>query len=271
MQQLRWKTAFVTGGSRGIGRGIVLKLAESGIKRIAINYLSDDAAATDTAGKIKDRGAEAILVKGDVGKPEEVKRMFAKVKGDFNGSLDIFVHCARPNPGAWLAPPMEATPEGLRHAFDSASVAMTVACQECVPLMPKGGRIIGITYAPGGRTGSWQVWIAMGGGKAAMESTVRYFAVALAKKGITVNAVSPNAVDDSVMNALPEPVYKGIKAWNESGWTPFGRMGTPADIGNAVALLCADEASFITGQTIYADGGASLMNSDMPLNIQGVG
>jgi len=197
--------------------------------------------------------------------------MFAKVKGDFNGSLDIFVHCARPNPGAWLAPPMEATPEGLRQAFDSASVAMTVACQECVPLMPKGGRIIGITYAPGGRTGSWQVWIAMGGGKAAMESTVRYFAVALAKKGITVNAVSPNVVDDSVMNALPEPVYKGIKAWNESGWTPFGRMGTPADIGNAVALLCADEASFITGQTIYADGGASLMNSDMPLNIQGVG
>ena len=146
MQQLRWKTAFVTGGSRGIGRGIVLKLAESGIKRIAINYLSNDAAATDTAGKIKDRGAEAILVKGDVGKPEEVKRMFAKVKGDFNGSLDIFVHCARPNPGAWLAPPMEATPEGLRQAFDSASVAMTVACQECVPLMPKGGRIIGITY-----------------------------------------------------------------------------------------------------------------------------
>ena len=98
MQQLRWKTAFVTGGSRGIGRGIVLKLAESGIKRIAINYLSNDAAATDTAGKIKDRGAEAILVKGDVGKPEEVKRMFAKIKGDFNGSLDIFVHCARPNP-----------------------------------------------------------------------------------------------------------------------------------------------------------------------------
>src|SRR6266550_1933234 len=140
MQQLRWKTAFVTGGSRGIGRGIVLKLAESGIKRIAINYLSNDAAANDTAKKTKDRGAEVILVKGDVGKPEEVKRMFAEVKGDFDGSLDIFVHCARPNPGAWLAPPMEATPEGFRQAFDSASVAMAVACQECVPLMPKGGR-----------------------------------------------------------------------------------------------------------------------------------
>jgi enoyl-[acyl-carrier-protein] reductase (NADH) len=60
---------------------------------------------------------------------------------------------------------------------------MTVACQECVPLMPNGGRIIGVTYAPGSRTGSWQVWIAMGGGKAAMESTIRYFAVALARKG----------------------------------------------------------------------------------------
>jgi NAD(P)-dependent dehydrogenase (short-subunit alcohol dehydrogenase family) len=147
----------VTGGSRGIGRGIVLKLTESGINRIAINYLSNDDAANDTAKKTKDRGAEAILVKGDVGEPEEVKRMFAKVKGDFDGSLGIFVHSARPNPGAWLAPPMEATPEGFRQAFDSASVAMAVACQECVPLMPKGGRIIGITYALGSRTGSWQV------------------------------------------------------------------------------------------------------------------
>jgi enoyl-[acyl-carrier-protein] reductase (NADH) len=139
-------------------------------------------AADDTAKKLKDRGSEAILVKGDIGKPEEVKRMFAKIKSDFGGSLDIFVHSARPNPGAWLAAPMEATPEGLHQAFDSASVAMTVACQECVPLMPNGGRIIGVTYAPGSRTGSWQVWIAMGGGKAAMESTIRYFAVALARK-----------------------------------------------------------------------------------------
>ena len=110
MQQLKWKTALVTGASRGIGRGIVLKLAESGIKRIAINYLSNDAAASDTAKKIKDRGAEAILVKGDIGKPDEVKRMFARVKSDFDGSLDVFVHNARPNPGAWLAPPMAATP-----------------------------------------------------------------------------------------------------------------------------------------------------------------
>jgi NAD(P)-dependent dehydrogenase (short-subunit alcohol dehydrogenase family) len=62
---------------------------------------------------------KSILIKGDVGKPEEVKRMFAKVKGDFDGSLDIFVHSARPNPGAWPAPPMEATPEGLGQAAKS--------------------------------------------------------------------------------------------------------------------------------------------------------
>jgi NAD(P)-dependent dehydrogenase (short-subunit alcohol dehydrogenase family) len=271
MQQLEWKTAFVTGGSRGIGRGIVLKLADSGVRKIAINYLSNDAAAEETARKLKDRGAEAILVRGDIGKPADVERMFATVKSAFDGSLGIFVHSARPNPGPWLAGPMEVTPEGLHQAFDTASVAMTMACQRCAPLMTGGGRIIGITYAPGGRTGSWQVWLAMGGGKAAMESTIRYFAVALAKKGITVNSVSPNTVDDSVLNALPDPVYRGIKRWNESGWTPFGRMGTPADIGNAVVLLCAGEAGFITGQTIHVDGGASLMNSDLPLDLQGVG
>ncbi|HUR28015.1 MAG TPA: SDR family oxidoreductase, partial [Planctomycetota bacterium] len=95
-------------------------------------------------------------------------------------------------------------------------------------------------------------------------------AVSLAQKGITVNMISPGATDDSVFNTLPAPVYNAIKQWNESGWTPAGRMGTPADMGNAVGLLCAEEASWITGQTLYADGGGSLMDSSYPLEVQGV-
>jgi NAD(P)-dependent dehydrogenase (short-subunit alcohol dehydrogenase family) len=136
--------------------------------------------------------------------------------------------------------------------------------------MRAGGRILGITYATGGRTGSWQPWIAMGGAKAFLESTVRYFAVALAKQGITVNCVSPGVTDDSVFNTLPEPVYRAVKEWSESGWSPTGRMGTPADAANVVALLCTPEASWVTGQTIYADGGGSLMNADFSLPIQGL-
>jgi NAD(P)-dependent dehydrogenase (short-subunit alcohol dehydrogenase family) len=134
--------------------------------------------------------------------------------------------------------------------------------------MGSGGRLIAITYAPGARTGSWQSWVAMGPAKAALESLCRYFAVTLAQRGITVNALSPGLTDDSVFNGLPQPVQAMTKTWHESGWTPMGRMGTPADIGNAVALLCSDEAGWITGQVIYADGGASLMDTVFPLEVQ---
>ena len=109
----------------------------------------------------------------------------------------------------------------------------------------------------------------MGAGKAALESLCRYFAVALAKRGITVNAISPGLTEDSVVNGLPREVQGAAHAWHEGGWTPMGRMGSPADIGNAVALLCSEEAGWITGQTIHVDGGASLMDTVLPLAIQG--
>jgi NAD(P)-dependent dehydrogenase (short-subunit alcohol dehydrogenase family) len=93
----------------------------------------------------------------------------------------------------------------------------------------------------------------MGSAKAAMESACLYFAVALAKRGITVNAVSPGLTEDSVLNSRPEDAVELARAWHRQ-WTPMGRLGTPADVGNAVALLCSDEAAWITGQTIRVDG-----------------
>ena len=99
--------------------------------------------------------------------------------------------------------------------------------------MRSGGRILAITYAPSARTGSWQPWVGMGAGKAATEALVRYFAVALAQRGITVNAISPGLTDDSVLSGLPAKVQSAARAWHTSGWTPMGRMGTPADVGNA--------------------------------------
>src|SRR6185436_13269798 len=129
------------------------------------------------------------------------------------------------------------------------------------------GRIVALTYAPGGQKGTWQPWVAMGSAKAALESLVRYFAVTLAPRGITVNAVSPGLTDDSVLNGLPEEVIGTARAWHVSGWTPMRRMGTPADIGNVVGLLCSPDAGWITGQVIHADGGANLVDTLMPLEI----
>jgi NAD(P)-dependent dehydrogenase (short-subunit alcohol dehydrogenase family) len=80
--------------------------------------------------------------------------------------------------------------------------------------------------------------------------------------------VSPCFVDDSVLNTLPLEVQEYVRRWHERGWTPMGRLGTPADVGNAVRLLCSEHAGFITGQTITVDGGASLMNAEVPTEIQ---
>jgi len=143
-----------------------------------------------------------------------------------------------------------------------------VGVREAARLMREGGRIIAITFAPGGRFGSWQPWVAMGAAKAAMEVLTRYFAVALAGRGITVNTISPGWIEDSVLNSLPSSVQDGVRDWHKSGWTPMGRLGTPADVGNAVALLCSEEANWITGQLIEVDGGASLMDAHLPLEIQ---
>jgi len=260
------KHALITGSSRGIGRGIALKLAEGGA-HVAINYVKNDAAANDTLAQIRKRGGDGFVVKADVAKQDEVRQMFNLVKSRF-GRLDIFVANARPEVPEFYRPPMEIGLEHWAAAMDSQATSFLMSVRQAAELMSEGGRVIAITYAPGGVYGSWQPWVAMGAAKSAMEVLCRYFAVALAARGITVNAISPGWVEDSVLNTLPQPVQHAIRDWNVTGWTPMGRLGTPADIGNAVALLCSEQANFITGQTLAVDGGASLMSPAMPLEIQ---
>jgi NAD(P)-dependent dehydrogenase (short-subunit alcohol dehydrogenase family) len=265
------RTALVTGSSRGIGRGIALKLAEAGVEKIGINYLENDAAAEETARLVRERGAEPLLLKADVGDAARLRAIFAAVKQAWD-SLDIYVSNARASVATgFYAPPFSLPLEQWQATLDTQATEFLLACREVAPMMTKGGRILAITYAPGSAKGSWQPWVAMGAAKAAKESLVRYFAVALAARGITVNSISPGACDDSVLSGLPPEVFRMIKQWHESGWTPMRRLGLPADIGNAVVLLCAEQAGFITGQTLYVDGGASAVTADFPLAIQGIG
>jgi enoyl-[acyl-carrier protein] reductase III len=263
---LKGKHALVTGGSRGIGRGIALKLAESGA-RVAVHYYANQAAAKETLERVRKHGADGFLVQADVSRVEDVQRMFAEVRKAF-GTLDVFVANARPEAAKFYQKPMEITLEAWDHAMDSQAKAFLVGVREAAGLMGQGGRVVAITYAPGGQKGTWQPWVAMGSAKAALESLVRYFAVSLAPRGITVNSVSPGLTDDSVLNSFPQAAVDIARAWHSSGWTPMGRMGTPADIGNVVALLCSPDAGWITGQLVYADGGASLVDTLLPLEIQ---
>jgi enoyl-[acyl-carrier protein] reductase III len=258
--------ALVTGASRGIGRGIAVRLAETGA-RLAVHYYQNEAAAADTLSRIKAAGSDGFLVQADLACPEQVSRVFQTVEDHF-GALDIFVSNARPELATFYRQPLEISESEWDTAMDSQAKAFLLGVQQAVKLMHAGGRVVAVTYAPGSRTGSWQPWIAMGASKAALEALVRYFAVALARQGITVNAVSPGLTEDSVFSGLPAHVQQAACVWHEAGWTPMGRMGTPEDIGQAVALLCSGQADWITGQTIYADGGASLMDIVLPLEIQ---
>ena len=263
---LKGKHALITGSSRGIGRGVALKLAELGVK-VGIHFYQNETAAANTLDEIRKRGSDGFLVRADVRRPEEITNMFSEVKKHFS-RLDIFVSNARPEAAEFFQPPMNITLQQWDAAFDSQAKAFLIAVREASALMSDGGRVIAMTYAPGSRTGGLLPWVGMGSAKAAMESLVRYFAVALAKRGITVNAISPGWTEDSVLNSLPEQVQDLIRTWHQRGWTPMGRLGTPEDIGNVVSLFCTEQAAWITGQIIYADGGSSLMTPEVPPEIQ---
>jgi enoyl-[acyl-carrier protein] reductase III len=260
------KHALITGSSRGIGRGIALKLAELGA-RVAIHYYQNEAAANDTLAKVRAHDSDGFIIQADVSQPDDIRHLFRTVEAEF-GRLDIFVSNARPEVPAFFYPTLDITLEQWDMAFDSQAKAFLVGAREAARLMPDGGRMLAITYAAGSRTGSLQPWVGMGSAKAAMEALVRYLAVALARRGITVNAISPGWTEDSVLNSLPPEAQDLIRNWHAAGWTPMRRLGTPADIGKVAALLCSEDAGWITGQVIHADGGASLMNPEVPPEIQ---
>lgn len=260
------KNALITGSSRGIGRGIALKLAKMGA-RVAIHYYQNEAAANDTLARVRALGSDGFIIQADVSQPDDIRHLFRAVEAEF-GTLDMFVSNARPEVPTFFYPTLEITLEQWDMAFDSQAKAFLVGAREAGRLMPDGGRILAITYAAGSRSGSLQPWVGMGSAKAAMEALVRYLAVAFAKRGITVNAISPGWTEDSVLNSLPLEAQDLIRNWHIRGWTPMGRLGTPEDIGKVTALLCSEDAGWITGQVIHADGGASLMNPEVPPEIQ---
>jgi enoyl-[acyl-carrier protein] reductase III len=260
------KYALVTGSSRGIGRGIAFALAERGA-RIGITYRENVKAARDALAGVRERGSDGFIIQADVCRTEDIERVFDRVRAEF-GSLDILVSNARGDLPTFYESPLAVTIEQWNSAADSQGKAFLLEVQQASQIMGDGGRIIAMTYADGSRTGSWQPWVAMAAAKASVETLCRYFAVALAERGITVNAVSPGFTEDSVLNSLPETAQQMVRDWHREGWTPMGRLGTPADIGNVVAMLCSTEAGWITGQVVYADGGASLVSAGLPPALQ---
>jgi enoyl-[acyl-carrier protein] reductase III len=263
-------TALITGSSRGLGRAIAVKLAQEGVRKIAVHYLTRKDEAEKTAAQVCDAGAEAVLVQGDTADAKRAAGVVDEAAAKIGG-CDIFVQSVVPTLDRIYEHTLatEVPLEKWQIAYDTQARAFFVGVQAAAKHMPGGGRILALSYTPGGVTGGWQPWVGMGSAKAAVESMCRYFAVALARQGITVNAVSPGASDETTLiGQTPKEVQDALKEWATAGWTPMRRRVAPADVANVCALLCSDEASFVTGQVIAVDGGSSLMNPDFPLALQ---
>jgi NAD(P)-dependent dehydrogenase (short-subunit alcohol dehydrogenase family) len=253
-----------------MGRQIAVKLAQEGVRRIAVHYRTGRSDAETTLDLVERAGARGVLVQGDVADPGAAERVVDEAARSLGG-CDIYVHSVVPRLGEIYEHVMatELSLAKWQLAMDTQARAFFVCARAAAKYMSAGGRIVGLSYAMGARTGGWQPWVGMGSAKAAMDSISRYYAVALGNQGITVNTVSPGFSDAStVVGQTPLAWQDAMLAWVTSGWTPMRRQSTPQDVADVCALLCSDEARFMTGQGITVDGGSSLMNPHFPLALQ---
>jgi enoyl-[acyl-carrier protein] reductase III len=243
---MRGATVFVTGGSRGIGKAIALQFADLGAARVAIGYLRNDRAAEATAEELRAKGAEPVLVRGNVSS-ERVAREVAEL-----GPLQALVHNAATGV---IRPALETEDKHWDWTLSANARALLSLTRAAAPAMPDGASILGISSL-----GSVRVldnYTLVGASKAALEALVRYLAVELAPRGIRVNAVSAGVVETGALEHFPNK-----EAMLEMGVrNPVGRLVTPEDVASLVTFLCSPDAEMIRGQTVVVDGGWSLLTN----------
>ncbi len=248
MFSLTGKKALVTGGSRGIGRGIALALATQGAD-VAINYHSNQEEAEKTVSEIKNMGRDALSVQGNVALLVEVRKMFGQIREKW-GKLDILVN----NAGILQFKPFgEISEEDWNVMINTNLRGQFFCAQEAVRLMGNGGRIINLASISSGGVGVAYPMIAhYTTSKGGVVGMTEALAVELGPKGINVNAIAPGGIDtDMTKQAMADEQAKQAMI----AQVPKGRIGKPEDIGAAAAFLASDEADYITGTVLYVDGG----------------
>jgi len=249
---LKGKKALVTGGTRGIGKAIALRLAEAGAD-VAVNYLRKREPAKETLDEIEAFGVKGLLAKANVATEKGVDHIFDRI-GEHFGGIDILVSNA-------ASGVLKSFQELSLHHFDwtmsiNAASLLPVA-QRAIPLMLErgAGRIVAVSSL--GSTRAIPNYTAVGASKAALESIVRHLAIEMAGKNINVNTVSAGIVDTDALKHFPnreELLTKGLER------TPAGRLTEPRDVADVVLFLCSSGSSMIHGQTITVDGGYSIVS-----------
>jgi enoyl-[acyl-carrier protein] reductase III len=245
---LEGRLALVTGGGRGIGQAIALKLASQGAD-IIVNFFRHRESAEKTAKDIEALGVKAETIRANVGDPAKIDEMFDMIGNKF-GHLDILINNAASGVGR---PVMDVDVKAWEWTMDINARACLLCAQRAAKLMEgRGGKIVSISSL--GSPFVLPNYSIVGISKAALEALTRYLAIELAPQGICVNAVAASAVETEALKFyFKEGLVKDVRQV-----TPAGRMVVPEDVANVVAFLCSEEAFMIRGQTVVVDGGTSV-------------
>ncbi len=240
---MKGKTALITGASRGIGRAVATELARRGAA-VAVNYLCSEDEVLDLLDIVKKNGGTAHAFKADIGRVREVENLFDQVINHFGG-IDILVN----NAGIMINTSIDqVTEEEFDRVFDINVKGLFFCCQQAARKMNRGGRIINMG------TSVTRVMLPLYGtyaaSKGAVEQLTRVLAKELGPKNITVNTVSPGPTDTELFRKgkNEEQVASLAKM------SAFNRIGQPEDIARTVAMICSDDASWVSGQTVFANG-----------------
>lgn len=237
--------ALVTGASKGVGKGIALELARQGAA-VAVNYHSDAAGAQATVEEIAGSGGRAFAVQADVGKSAEVDAMFARVDAEF-GALSIMVNNAGVQ--TWKAL-LELTEAEWDRVIDTNLKGTFLCTQQAGRRMQANGGGSVVNIGSGSNKWPFPHLVDYTASKGGIEQFTKVAAYELGQFAIRVNCVAPGAIEIE-RTKLELGDYAG--SWSKL--TPMGRIGHPKDVAAAVAFFCTPAAEFITGQTIYVDGG----------------
>jgi enoyl-[acyl-carrier protein] reductase III len=240
---LQGGSVLVTGGTRGIGRAIALRLVADGASRAVLGYMRNDAAAEEAAALVEEAGAEPVLVRGNVASERVVEELAAA------GPYRVVVHNAATGV---IRPALETEDKHWDWTLNANARALLALARATAPSLEPGSSIVAISSLGAQRV--LENYVLVGTSKAALESVVRYLGVELAPRGIRVNCVSGGVVDTDALEHFPnkEEMLRSVER------TPAGRLVEPEDIAAAVSFLASPDAAMICGQTLVVDGGFSL-------------
>ena len=236
--------ALVTGGTRGIGRAIALRLAREGAGRIVLGYMRNDSAAEEASEEIRLAGAEPVLVRGNVSSEKTIAELAA------HGPFRAVVHNAATGV---IRSALETEDKHWDWTLNANARALLSLARATAPAMEPGSSIVAISSLGAQRV--LENYVLVGTSKAALESVVRYLAAELSPRGIRVNAVSAGVVETGALDHFPnrEKMLRSVER------TPAGRLVEPEDVAATVAFLCSPDADMIRGHVLVVDGGYSLL------------